>query len=124
MADPRVEDAQRLVHRYAETVAGIPTLIVDGSTSWTVMYGLRRCLQFQLGMGEAERSNSFTPLTLTRLQQQHPVYDQSTARPEVTEIIQAALYCKGYVAGGIDGVYGPGLEAAFTKLKLNIGLGT
>jgi peptidoglycan hydrolase-like protein with peptidoglycan-binding domain len=124
MADPRVEDAQRLVNRYAETVAGIPTLIVDGSTSWTVMYGLRRCLQFQLGMGEAERSNSFTPLTLTRLQQQHPVYDQSTARPEVTEIIQAALYCKGYVAGGIDGVYGPGLEAAFTKLKLNIGLGT
>lgn len=121
--DPRVREAQELVNRHATSVAGISPVPVDGKTSWTVMYGLRRCLQYWLGLSDSERSNSFTPLTLSTLQAKYPQYDSSSATQDITQVIQAALYCKGYEAGGIDGVYGPLLEAAFTKFKTNIGLG-
>lgn len=123
MSDPYVSLAQALVNRYAATVPNIPPIKVDGRTGWTVIYGLRRCLQHVLGVPTDRLSNSFTPELVEKLSHKYPSsYNRETGDPSVTELVKAALYCTGYAAGGIDFVYGDALEMAFSSLKRNVGL--
>lgn len=123
MSDPYVSLAQSLVNRYAATVSNIPTVEVNGKTGWSVIYGLRRCLQHVLGVDTAKLSNSFTSELIQKLSDKYPsTFDSSNDDPRVTELVKAALYCTGYAAGGIDFIYGDALETAFSSLKRRIGL--
>lgn len=123
MSDPFVAMAQALVNRYAAEVPSISRMEVTGKTGWAVIYGLRRCLQYVVGVPAERLSNSFTAELAEKLASKHPTgYSRANDDPNTTELVKAALYCTGYAAGGIDGVYGDELEGAFTSLRRNVGL--
>ncbi|MFD8087168.1 glycoside hydrolase domain-containing protein [Kitasatospora sp. NPDC059722] len=123
MADEMVRLAQRFVNTTYNNGAtlGISKLDEDGRTGWTVMYALTRALQYEMGI--TSLSNSFGPTTLSTLQAKYPKLDETTVpSANFCRILQAALYCKGYDGGEIDGTYNGRVRAAVAKLKLHMGL--
>ncbi|WP_441246991.1 glycoside hydrolase domain-containing protein [Kitasatospora sp. McL0602] len=123
MADEMVRLAQNFVNTTYNNGAtlGISKLPEDGATGWTTMYALTRALQYELGI--TALSNSFGPTTLSTLQAKYPRLDDAAAPSKtLCRIVQAALYCKGYDGGEIDGSYNARVKAAVTKLKLHMGL--
>lgn len=100
MADPQVINAQNYINSFNHSQ--IPKVEVNGRTSWTVMYALTRILQSQIGISAL--SDNFGPGTLAALQNKYPTINQGTPAG-IVRTIQAALYCKGYNGGNIDGFY-------------------
>ncbi|MEV7599770.1 glycoside hydrolase domain-containing protein [Kitasatospora sp. NPDC089797] len=125
MADEMVRLAQKFINTTYNQGAtlGIPKLEEDGRTGWPTMYALTRALQYEMGI--TALSNSFGPTTLSTLQSKYPKLDDSTVpSANFCRILQAALYCKGYDGGEIDGRYGDRVKAAVTGLKSDMGLDT
>ncbi|MEU6314799.1 glycoside hydrolase domain-containing protein [Streptomyces sp. NPDC047014] len=118
MADQMVIEAQKFINSY--DVPGIPEVEEDGRTSWTVMFALTRALQHELGL--TSLSDNFGPTTLSTLQGRHPVIGPATGHEKINKIIQAALYCKGYDGGGINGAYSDRVAASVRELKQNMGV--
>jgi peptidoglycan hydrolase-like protein with peptidoglycan-binding domain len=119
MYDPMVYKAQLFINSY--DVSGIPKVTEDGETKWANMYALTRILQHELGI--TALSDTFGPLTMSTLTGKYPLLTQQSQAPlAVVKIVQSAMYCKGYNAGGLDGIYGAGLEAGLTELKINMGI--
>lgn len=122
MADEMVRRAQRFVNDVYSSRIGM-TVEEDGLTKWEVMYALTRALQWHLGISPV--SNSFGPTTLATLTSKYPKLNFGTMpSADFCRIIQSALYCKGYDGDGINGAYGPRVQAAVTKLKEDMGVGT
>ncbi|MBE8517865.1 DUF1906 domain-containing protein [Amycolatopsis sp. H6(2020)] len=122
MADEMVRRAQRFVNDVYGSRIGM-TVEEDGLTKWEVMYALTRALQWQLGISPV--TNSFGPTTLSTLTAKYPKLNFGTMpSADLCRIIQSALYCKGYDGDGINGAYGPRIQAAVTKLKEDMGVGT
>ncbi|GHF90319.1 MULTISPECIES: glycoside hydrolase domain-containing protein [Amycolatopsis] len=122
MADEMVRRAQRFVNDVYGSRIGM-TVEEDGLTKWEVMYALTRALQSELGISPV--SNSFGPTTLATLTARYPKLNFGTMpSADFCRIIQSALYCKGYDGDGINGAYGPRVQAAVTKLKEDMGVGT
>ncbi|WIX91162.1 glycoside hydrolase domain-containing protein [Amycolatopsis sp. DG1A-15b] len=122
MADEMVRQAQRFVNDVYGSRIGM-TVEEDGLTKWKVMYALTRALQWQLGISPV--SDSFGPTTLSTLTAKYPKLNFGTMpSADFCRIIQSALYCKGYDGDGINGAYGPRVQAAVTKLKEDMGVGT
>lgn len=44
------------------------------------------------------------------------------ARGNITKLIQAMLYCRGYNTNGVDGIFGSGTDSAVRKFQKNNGL--
>ncbi|GAA1861606.1 glycoside hydrolase domain-containing protein [Myceligenerans crystallogenes] len=97
------------------------TVEENGKTGWETIYALTRALQFELGI--TTLSDSFGPATLSALQAKYPAINASTTRSgNFTRIIQAALYCKGYDGGEIDGVFNDRVAASIIMLKEHMGV--
>ncbi|MFE0106934.1 glycoside hydrolase domain-containing protein [Streptomyces sp. NPDC059009] len=123
MADEMVRRAQQFINKtYSNgSSLGIKKLDENGRTSWTVMYALTRALQYEIGV--KAMSNNFGPGTLSALEQKFPKLNGGTVpSANFARIIQAALYCKGYDGGNIDGKYNSRVEASISKLKSNMGV--
>ncbi|MFD9691442.1 glycoside hydrolase domain-containing protein [Kitasatospora sp. NPDC059088] len=123
MADEMVRLAQKFINTTYNSGAmlGISKLEEDGRTGWPTMYALTRALQYEMGI--TALSNSFGPTTLSTLQAKYPRLDESTVpSANFCRILQAALYCKGYDGGEIDGKYNDRVKAAVGRLKTHMGL--
>ncbi|WP_432191512.1 glycoside hydrolase domain-containing protein [Streptomyces sp. bgisy027] len=120
MADEMVLQAQKFINKVYGSRIGM-TVEENGRTGWPVMYALTRALQWELGI--APVSNSFGPTTLSTLQSKHPKINASTApSADFIRIVQAALYCKGYDGGGIDGKFSDRVASSITLLKQRMGV--
>jgi peptidoglycan hydrolase-like protein with peptidoglycan-binding domain len=126
MADDMVLMAQRFVNSYYGSIEGIPVVEEDGQTGWATMYALTRCLQYELGL--TALSDTFGPTTLATLTSKFPVIGAGAGSTRIVQIVQAALYCKGYDGGEIQDGFTPGgmytarVSAAVTKLKTDCGV--
>ncbi|GAA1385101.1 DUF1906 domain-containing protein [Kitasatospora putterlickiae] len=120
MADEMVLAAQRFINSTYGSVAGIPHVEENGKTGWPVMYALTRALQYEIGIQSL--SDTFGPTTLSTLQTKYPVVDAGHTTTNITKIVQAGLYCKGYDGSGINGQYDARTGAAVALLKTDMGV--
>ncbi len=77
MADEMVLQAQKFINAIYGDVAGIPWVEENGKASWSVMFALTRCLQYELGI--TALSDSFGPTTLSTLAAKWPSIDRNTS---------------------------------------------
>ena len=84
------------------------------------MYALTRVLQHQLGI--TALSDSFGPTTLAELQRKYPTVDQSCRVAAMVQIVQSALYCKGYKGGQVDGVFDAETVDGASSMKRDMGV--
>lgn len=115
MSDPQVINAQKYVNSFTD--AQIPKVEENGQTSWVMMYALTRILQRQIGI--TTLSDNFGPGTLGALQANYPLIGTSTPA-NIVKTIQAALYCKGYDGGNIDGNFS-NIAGSVGTLKTDMG---
>ncbi|MEU7582278.1 glycoside hydrolase domain-containing protein [Streptomyces sp. NPDC041068] len=123
MADEMVKRAQRFVNTTYNNGAtlGISKLAENGKTGWPTMYALTRALQYEMGIKAL--SNAFGPTTLATIAEKYGKLDEKTIpSANFCRIIQAALYCKGYDGGDIDGKYNDRVKASVAKLHKNMGV--
>lgn len=122
MADERVLGAQRFINGTYGGVPGIGKVEETGVVDWPTVYALVRALQYELGI--TALSDNFGPTTLATLTSKWPTIDgnSTTVPANVVRIVQAALCCKGYDSGEIDGTYGARVAAAVRQLKADAGL--
>jgi peptidoglycan hydrolase-like protein with peptidoglycan-binding domain len=117
--DPMVLKAQQWVNATYGPVSGYVRCAEDGSTGWQTMYSLTRALQHELGI--TGLSDTFGPTTLSKLTAYGNV-GLSSANLNMRRIAEAALYCKGYSGGGIDGGFGSATQAGLSSALTNMGI--
>ena len=117
MSDPRIRRVQEVFNTFFGDSVGY----VDetGKTGWNVVNGLIRALQFKLGI--APQVDSFGNGTYDQYELQIAPLTVSSD-PQVILLHQMALWCKGYWAGDLDGIYGPVVQAAITQFRTDAGL--
>ena len=98
------------------------TLDEDGITGTTTMQGIIRAFQIQNGISSI--TGTVGPLTLAKMRsldviQKMEPDDESSIN---VCLIQCALFCKGYNAGGITGIYYTTGVSAIREMQLDAGL--
>lgn len=111
--------AQQWVNATYGSVVGYNRCGEDGNTGWSTMYSLTRALQHELGI--TALSDSFGPTTYAKLSAYGPV-GISSGNANMRTIAEAALYCKGYSGGNIDGSFDVPTQTGLTSAVRNIGL--
>lgn len=107
---------------YAAANGWVP-VVEDGLTGWDVIYGLRRGLQWELGISPV--ASGFGDQTRAAYQAQIGRIDASSLTPgNVLRILSGALWCKGY-AGLYDGaaVSFSSMEFSVSTVRDHLGLG-
>ena len=96
-------------------------LDVDGfygpKTKSALVKALQHELNVQYGKGLAE-DGIFGPATKNAC-----VTVRQNAKGNITYLIQAMLYCKGYDTNGVDSIFGKGTTSAVRKFQTNQGIG-
>jgi peptidoglycan hydrolase-like protein with peptidoglycan-binding domain len=128
--DPMVLMAQQFINRQYSPSTGVPRVTEDGQTGWGTMYALTRCLQYELAISPL--SDNFGPNTLSTLTIRYPLIDAFSGTPKrVIQIVQAALYGKGYDGGEVypdiggqspSGEWSGRVAAAVERLKSHTGV--
>ncbi|MFF0343495.1 glycoside hydrolase domain-containing protein [Kribbella sp. NPDC004875] len=115
--------AQQWLNATYGGVAGWVPLEEDGMTGWSVMYGLRRALQAELGITPV--SSGFGPATTAAYVAQVGRIDANTSWVNLLTILSAALWCKGYPGlwGGQDVTFA-NLSASVGSVRDDLGLGS
>ncbi|MFE3763696.1 glycoside hydrolase domain-containing protein [Streptomyces sp. NPDC059104] len=116
--DKKVLEAQQWVNKTYAGRAGYNPCPENGQTGWSTMLSLTRALQIELGI--ATPSDSFGPTTEAKLTALGPVRD-GFANKNIIQIVQHALFCKGYW-GGEGGTFGLATQKAVMQMKENMGL--
>ncbi|MFE2142725.1 glycoside hydrolase domain-containing protein [Streptomyces sp. NPDC059456] len=116
--DKKVLEAQQWVNKTYAGKAGYNPCPENGQTGWSTMLSLTRALQIELGI--ATPSDSFGPTTEAKLSALGPVRD-GFANKNIIQIVQHALFCKGYW-GGEGGTFGLATQKAVMQMKDNMGL--
>ncbi|MEV6411794.1 glycoside hydrolase domain-containing protein [Kribbella sp. NPDC051718] len=111
--DVQVLAAQQWLNATYGSVNGWVHLDEDGQTAWSVMYGLRRGLQTELGISPV--TSGFGPATTAAFISQIGRIDGSTTKVNVLKLLSAAMWCKGY-----PGFYA-GNEITFANLSNAVG---
>ncbi len=119
--DEMVLKAQRWVNATYGSISGYVRCAEDGSTGWGTMYSLTRALQSELGI--TALSDTFGPTTLAKLQAYGNV-GLTSSNMRMRTIAEAALYCKGYSGGDLDGTFSNGTQAGLTAAVGNMGIGS
>lgn len=119
MADEMVLKAQRWVNATYSSVSGYNRCIEDGSTGWNTIYSLTRALQHELGI--TALSDNFGTTSLSRLTA-HGNASGTSSNMNIRIIAEAAMYCKGYSGGGIDGGFGVATEVGLAALAEDMGI--
>ncbi|MET8814651.1 glycoside hydrolase domain-containing protein [Streptomyces sp. NPDC004549] len=88
-------------------------------TGWETIYSLTRALQHELGI--TALSDSFGPTTWADLKAYGPV-GRDSGNINMRAIAEAALYCKGYSGGDIDGGFNVDTGSGLTALVADMGL--
>jgi len=119
MTDQMVLKAQQWVNATYGAVPGYNRCAEDGSTGWGTVYSLTRALQHELGI--TALSDNFGPTTLSVLTAYGSV-GLTSGNLNMRIIAEAALYCKGYPGGDLNGWFGVGTVAGLTGLVMDMGL--
>ncbi|WP_431920264.1 glycoside hydrolase domain-containing protein [Micromonospora wenchangensis] len=119
MADAKVLEAQQWVNATYQSVPYYNPCPENGKTGWATMYSLTRALQYELGIEVL--SDAFGPTTMARLTTLGAI-GPDTSNGNIVNIVQYALFCKGYWGGPGDGVYGTDTASAIGQLKADAGL--
>ncbi|MEU7997060.1 glycoside hydrolase domain-containing protein [Micromonospora sp. NPDC049060] len=119
MSDPKVLEAQEWVNSTYQSVPYYNPCPENGKTGWATMYSLTRALQHELGIEVL--SDAFGPGTMSRLATLGDI-GPDTTNGNIVNIVQYALFCKGYWGGPGDGVYGVDTASAIAQLKADAGL--
>ncbi|MBP1044921.1 DUF1906 domain-containing protein [Enterococcus sp. BWM-S5] len=123
MADQMVLEGQQWLNKTYGNRTGFK-VISDrwlGSTNWATMYALTRALQLELGI--TATSDAFGPTTLQTVESKFGIISQNNLPPSnVIKIIQTAMYCKGYSAGPINGLFNSFTQTGISSMKQNMGL--
>ena len=120
MVDQMVLKAQRWVNATYGAVSGYNRCTEDGQTGWQTIYSLTRALQHELGI--TSLSDSFGPTTTSKLNAYGSVGVDSS-NMNMRTIAEAALYCKGYSGGGLDGTFNTNTQLGLTSLNTDMGFG-
>lgn len=113
-----VHRAQVWVNQTYAGVTGYVPCPETGKTGWSTMYSLTRALQHELGI--TTLSDTFGDTTLSRMTAFGPI-SASTSRVNMKIIVEAAMYCKGYSGGGMDGSFNTSTQAGLVKWKNDMG---
>lgn len=116
--DYQVQQAQRWVNSTYAGAPGYGACPEDGITGWSTIYSLTRGLQRELGISAL--SDNFGDTTMSRMVAFGPV-SSATANRNVKTIVEAAMYCKGYTGGTIDGRFGASTQAGLVSWKNDMG---
>lgn len=119
MVDQMVLKAQRWVNATYGSVSGYNPCVEDGYTGWDTMFALTRALQHELGV--TALSDNFGPTTYALLSAYGPV-GIGSSNMNMRTIAEAALYCKGYSGGNIDGAFDVPTQTGLTSIVRDIGL--
>lgn len=94
----------------------------NGLTGWNTIYGLTRALQIELGLSNP--NGNFGPATTQAVIDMGVISkgDPEDEPSNIITIMQGALWCKGYNAGGLTGIYYNTGEAAVKQLQEDIGI--
>jgi peptidoglycan hydrolase-like protein with peptidoglycan-binding domain len=111
--------AQQWVNATYRSVSGYNLCTEDGHTGWQTIYSLTRALQHELGI--TGLSDTFGPTTWAKLSAYGPV-GISSGNLNMRTIAEAALYCKGYSGGNIDGAFDLPTQTGLTSLVQDMGL--
>lgn len=118
--DQMVLATQQWLNAAYEGETGWYAIPEDGKTGWTTVYALLRA--FQIENGSTTPSNNIGPWTQSKLTEVGMLKKDSDAEPSNNvRILQGTLWCKGYPADGISGVFGDQTEAGVIALKKDIG---
>ncbi len=118
MVDHMVLKAQKWVNATYGSVTGYNRCAEDGSTGWQTIYSLTRALQYELGI--TALSDNFGPTTFSRLVA-HGAVSATSANVRIRIIAEAALYCKGYSGGDLDGSFTTNAQLGLTSLNTDMG---
>jgi peptidoglycan hydrolase-like protein with peptidoglycan-binding domain len=118
--DEMVLKAQRWVNATYGGVSGYVACAETGMTGWSTMYSLTRGLQHELGI--AALSDNFGPTTLAKLVAYGNVGVHS-ANINMRTIVEAALYCKGYSGGTMNGSFLDATQVGLQVMTANMGVG-
>lgn len=122
MADSNVLKAQKYLNAM---FGGHPSWVKvdeDGYTGSAVMQGIIRAFQIQNGVSSV--TGTVGPLTISKMKSL-PVIEKMDPDDESSVnvcLIQCALFCKGYNAGGITGIYYTTGVSAIRELQQDAGL--
>lgn len=116
--DVQVKNAQHWVNSTYAGVSGYVACAEDGITGWATMYSLTRALQHELGI--TALSDNFGNTTMSMMVAYGPI-SLATTNINMRKIVEAALYCKGYSGGGIDGNLGSSTQSGLIAWKTDMG---
>lgn len=122
MADSNVLKAQKYLNAM---FGGSPSWVKvkeDGNTGTATMEGIIRAFQIQNGV--ANITGTVGPLTISKMKSLGSISKmQPDDEPMINVcLIQCALFCKGYAAGGITGIYYNSGVAAVKNMQKDAGL--
>ncbi|MGY9065127.1 glycoside hydrolase domain-containing protein [Streptomyces sp. CAS3] len=117
--DQMVLKAQQWVNATYKGVSGYNPCTENGDTGWETIYCLTRALQHELGI--TALSDSFGPTTWADLSAYGPV-GRDSGNVNMRTIAEAALYCKGYSGGDIDGGFNVDTGSGLTAMVADMGL--
>lgn len=122
MADSNVERAQVYLNAMFGGDPRWVNLKVDGFTGSAVMAGIIRAFQIQNGIPQI--TGSVGPLTLEKMQDLDVISKMDPDdEPSINVcLIQCALYCKGYNAGGVTGIFYNTGVAAVKEMQADAGI--
>ncbi|WP_043381878.1 glycoside hydrolase domain-containing protein [Streptomyces mutabilis] len=119
MADAKVLEAQKWVNSTYGDVPGYSRCAEDGQTGWSTMYSLTMGLQHELGISPLVAA--FGPTTLSRLTAYGDIGPGHT-NENMVNLVQHALFCKGYWGGSGNGQYSTATLNAVISLTTDMGL--
>ena len=119
--DQMVLMTQQWLNETYEGRTGWTPIPETGVTGWTTVYALLHA--FQIENGSTEPSDNIGPWTISKLQEVGNLERDDDANPtNLVKILQGTLWCKGYPADGMNGVFGEQTEAGIKSLQEDIGL--
>lgn len=122
MSDKNVEKAQNYLNAMFGGNPNWVHLDVNGITGTSMMKGLVRAFQIQNGISDV--TGTIGPATIGKMRGLGVIRKMDpNDTPKVNVcLIQCALFCKGYAAGGITGIYYNSGVAAVKKMQEDAGL--
>lgn len=121
MADANVKSAQKYLNSMYGHRSEWVTLEEDGKTGTTTIRGIIRAFQIQNGVEVVGEAGPVTLQKFKSLSEISKMDPNDESDPNVC-LIQCALFCKGYAAGGITGIYYTSGVNAVKQLQGDAGL--
>lgn len=116
-----IEATQKWLNETYTGKTGWEPVPEDGKTGWTTVYAL--LYAFQIENGSTTPSTNIGPWTISKLQEVGMLHEDADAKPNnIVKILQGTLWCKGYPADGISGIFGEQTAAGVKSLKSDIGI--